>query len=294
MRQNTDAWLEMRKSHIGSSDAPIIMEVSKFKRTDGLWKTPYVLWQEKLDLLPEDKENSAMRWGKVNEPACLERYCKMVGQSFSPQVVFHQQLPYLMASLDGLAEDGKAAVEIKNAGKEDHEMAKSGAVPPHYYPQIQHQMECLEISSLHYFSVNSDDAVIVEVNRDDKYIEEMLKRHQIFWDCLDKFTPPSLTERDYRDQDEMWNEMAETAFYLKQERLALKKQYEEIERKEKSLIKELTDKSEKWNAKSENFRLTLSMRRGNVQYKNIPELKDVNLDSYRAKPIEIWKVDKLC
>ena len=39
--QQSEEWLEFRRSRIGASDAPIIMGVSP-------WKTHYKLWVEKI------------------------------------------------------------------------------------------------------------------------------------------------------------------------------------------------------------------------------------------------------
>src|SRR5690554_2634085 len=100
IKQNTQEWLDLRKHYIGASDAPIIMGVSPYKRSDGRKKTPYVLWMEKLDLLPVEEETFAMRFGKENEEIARKSYEKKIMNSVHPQVVFHPTIPYLMASLD--------------------------------------------------------------------------------------------------------------------------------------------------------------------------------------------------
>ena len=126
MQQGTAEWLEMRKNFIGASDAPVLMGFHQ-------WRTPRQLWEEKLGLSGGQKDNSSMSYGRnMEEPARL-RYSYITGIDVSPDVVYHPNKKFMMASLDGISEDRKTAVEIKNVCLEDHLVAKEGKVPPKYY-----------------------------------------------------------------------------------------------------------------------------------------------------------------
>ena len=152
--QNTPEWEEMRKNKIGGSDAPVIMEVSPYK-------TPYELWEEKLDLRPSATPTYNMARGHILEdPARLEAE-KMAGFLFFPQVKFHPTIPWMMASCDGIDPEEKHLVEIKSPGKEDHEIALSGQIPDKYFPQLQHQLEVCQLEMGYYFSFYEMKGVLV-------------------------------------------------------------------------------------------------------------------------------------
>jgi len=286
MKQNTKEWLETRKNYIGASDAPIIMGVSPYKRSDGRPKTPYILWMEKLDMLPRDQENHAMRYGKEMEQPAREAYEKMVNDFVSPKVCFHKSINYLMASLDGLSIDGKLAVEIKNANAEDHSLAENKKIPEKYYPQVQQQMACADLDGMHYFSFHKGKGVIVEVKRNDDYLEEMYSKEKEFWECVENFKPPKMTKDDFRERDENWYNQA---LYLKD----IKDQIKELEKKEEEAESILKQISERENSFYKNLRYTCSARKGTVDYSKIPELEGVDLDSYRKKHSQVWRLGSI-
>ena len=165
MEPYSEAWYEARKTHIGSSDTPILMGVGR--------KTRYRLWMEKLGYA-ENVKNAAMRRGSEMEPLALAAYMTTKGMEFAPKVIFSEE-PWYMASLDGVSDDGKHAVELKMAGAENHAIAMAGRVPEEYYPQLQHQLHGLKLETIDYhsvphFSKDCRDGVTVVVHRDDAYI----------------------------------------------------------------------------------------------------------------------------
>jgi len=280
VKQNTPEWLEMRKKMVGASDAPIIMQVSPYG-------TPYQLWEQKLDLAPPKEDTFAMREGRRKEdPARLELE-KMTGLFFLPQVKFHRQFPWMMASLDCIDPEGKYIAEIKCPKEEDHAIALAGQVPDKYFPQVQHQLEVCELEMGYYFSFYKTAGVIVKVYRDDHYIKKMLEKEKEFWDRLQEFTPPPMTEKDYEQKtDEKW-------LYTCEELLKIREQLKEIEvleKREKQLEDELKILSNKRNCIGGGVKLTRFIRKGNVDYSCIPELKNVELESYRKPPIEAYRI----
>jgi len=286
MKQQTNEWLELRKKYIGASDAPIIMGVSPYKRSDGRKKTPYILWMEKLDLLPRDAETPAMRFGKENESIARAEYEKKIGDYVTPKVCFHKEIPYLLASLDGISLDGKLAVEIKSANYEDHTLAKTKKVPAKYYPQVQQQMACTGLDHIHYFSFHKGEGVIVEVERDDKYLEEMYEKEKGFWECLKNFKAPELTSDDFHQRDSRW--------YTNAKRLLdLKEKMKELKEEEKTLEHFLRELSCNENSYFKDLRYASSRRKGNVDYSKIPELKGVDLEAFRKPSAEVWRLARI-
>ena len=184
IKQNTPEWLEIRKNCIGASDLAAILGVSP-------WMTAFDLWEIKMGLR-EVTQTSAMKRGADMEEMARLSYIFLTGHHVEPTVLFHKELPYMMASLDGYNASLPVAVEIKCGNKGDHINAgKKGKIPEKYYPQLQHQIEVAGLDSIDYFSYYPDmDSVLVKVERNQGYIDNLLAREAEFYDCMLNFTPP--------------------------------------------------------------------------------------------------------
>ena len=287
--QNTQEWLQCRKSHIGASDAPIIMGASRWKVPDGRYKTPLLLWQEKIGLADFSSENPAMAYGRRMEEPARQEYEKMTRTLMSPEVIFHAEVPYAMASLDGLSMDKTMAVEIKNCNEQDHLIARNNQVPDHYVAQVQHQLDCLNslygTETMHYFSFHGGEGIIVEVRRDADYIEELRRREARFWQCVQNFEEPELCDLDYREMDELWRAKAEMLWHLEE-------QVRNDNREALKLKEELKTLSNGLNSRCRGLTFSCSTRRGSVDYSRIPELIGVNLESYRKTPVVSWSLKR--
>jgi putative phage-type endonuclease len=275
--QQSDEWLQIRKTKIGASEASIILGLSP-------WKTPYQLWEEKLGLRTDSPKTHAMQRGIELEEKARRAFEDLTGLIVFPEVVFHPEHDWMMASLDGIDLALQNIVEIKCPGKEDHEIAKSGNIPDKYYPQLQHQMACTGLKSAYYFSYNGSQGIILRVERSDAYISNMIKAEKRFYDQMMTFEPPELTERDYiTKDDDIWSMTAHE--YLKTKRVIA-----DLEKRERELKQSLICMSGRSNAKGAGIRLSKIVRMGNVNYAAIPELENVNLNLYRKQPIETWRV----
>jgi hypothetical protein len=76
--------------------------------------------------------------------------------------------------------------------------------------------------------------------------------------------------------------------------LEAKKRLEAIENEEKSLRESLIQMTENQSSIGGGIRLTRSMRKGSVQYSQIPELQGINLEKHRKEPSEIWRLSAFC
>lgn len=277
IEQNTPEWLEMRKNYLGASDAPIVMGVSK-------WCTPLALWEEKLGISEPRQTNARMLRGHELEPEARKAYSDYTGVHVDPKVVFHPEIDYMMASLDGISPDGKTVVEIKCAGKKDHETAKQGRVPDHYYPQLQHQLAVIGVNMLHYFSYSFKEYCIVNVARDDTYIEEMIAREKDFWECLKSWSPPESCDKDFIVRDDA--EWCTASNQL----IDVKRRIKEAELEERRLKDVLVEMAGGQSTKGGGVKVQKITRRGAVDYKSIDALKSIDLDEYRKPPSVFWKV----
>ncbi len=275
LSQNSPEWLEFRKTKIGASDAPIIMEVSP-------WKTPYQLWEEKIGL-KENVVNYAMR-GTLMEDEARQSFEQQIGMSMFPMVKVHPEKDWAIASLDGIDIEEKLIVEIKCPGKEDHMTAMKGEVPEKYYPQLQHQLFVTGLDMVYYFSYTPTSSKILEVKREDYYIREMVAKSKKFHDCVMNFTPPELTERDYVERSDKEWEALSSSYLNVQEKIKA------LEEEEKSIRENLISIASSSNSIGYGIKLSKIIRKGSVDYQSIPELKDVNLEKYRKTPIQSWRI----
>ena len=153
------------------------------------WKTRIQLWEEKSKPAVFKKPTERMQRGLDLEPIARELFEMQSGIKFEPKVILHSEHDWIMASLDGMSECGRL-LEIKCPGIVDHAKALSGEVPSHYYPQLQHQMFCADVSSMFYFSFDGFDGVTVVVQRDQEYINRMFEEEKQFYNCVMSEIPP--------------------------------------------------------------------------------------------------------
>lgn len=282
--QQTEEWLEFRKNKVGASDAPVIMEVSP-------WKTPFKLWQEKSGIISGAIENEAMRRGKELESIARDCFVRQIGIEMSPKVVVSKAKDWMIASLDGINSNGDNIVEIKCPGYDDHHFADvKKMVPEKYYPQLQHQMYVAEVDKAYYFSyVDDSNNIILEIERDQKYIDKMIKKEKQFYECLINFIAPELTHKDFLCKDDPGFEAV--AKEWKEVMMLLEREKELIKREEelrKTLIKMAGDQ----NCKGSGITMQKITRKGNVDYSKIEALKGIDLDQYRKPATEYWKITK--
>jgi putative phage-type endonuclease len=279
MKQGTKEWHETRQRHIGASDAPVIMGVSPSR-------TLYQLYLEKIGKGEKVFETDAMRHGKAMEPKAREEFEALTGIVVFPTVVFHPKHKFMMASLDGMDLEKRFVLEAKcpmSEKSEDHICAMDGVVPEKYYPQLQHQLECVKsfgIDMIYYLSYTSNSSKLIEVEINQSYIDDMIVKHTEFWRRVQERDAPPMTEKDYIiREDEEWRT-------LEARWLFLKPYLEESEQLREKLINCANGQ----NVKGSNLTLSRFMRKGNVDYKSIPELKGINLEAYRKSPSECWKI----
>jgi putative phage-type endonuclease len=279
LEQGSENWHKFRKSHIGASDVPIVMGVSP-------WCTPHQLWQRKLGLIPEQEENDAMRRGKELECKAREIAEKHFQCKFYPIVGESEIYPWMSASFDGYNYLLKLVIEIKCPSQKDHELASQGKIPEKYIPQLQHQMYVGCLDEIHYMSYRNDlDYHFVKIDRDYEYIQKMLIEEKKFWDCLQNLEAPPLTENDYvdKEQDVSWANLA--VEYKK-----LKNRREELEVLENECKAALLEACQGQNCIGRGLKVSKCLRKGNIDYSQIPYLKNISLENYRGKGVEYWRI----
>ena len=250
------------------------------------FKTPYKIWQQKLDLCPPEKETEAMRRGKEKEPVAREEFCKQTGSNIFPLVVKNSKYPFLLASMDGFCPITKKGLEIKVPGRKDHESAMDGVIPEKYTWQLLHQMIVCDLQSIFYFSWNETSSKILEFSRDPDmekaYLEEAVKFWESVQDPVGKPIEPS--DRDYVKKTD------EDFLYIEEQWKLAKQMLKEAEIIEKTYRDSLISLADNQCCQGNSVRLTKYISRGRVDYGAIPELRGVNMEQYRKPNTVAWRV----
>lgn len=284
-------WLKWRKKGIGSSDSPIIMGVSP-------WKTVGELYLEKVDPFDpvEDTTNQYVKdLGNEVEPKVRSLFELYLGESFSPSLVEMEQFSFLRASLDGRSEDKKTIVEIKLSGKDDWQASRGkGIVPEKYYPQVQHALmvsgaeRCFYLAYL--FSAYKEDSkrlslnnlAIIEVLSDKDYQANLLKKEIEFWqNVTNKNDVYNVKLNGMEHNLKLYSDLSQEIEFLNEKLEAVRKEI---------IDAAVTNGKEKYECFG--FKIVKQERKGNIDYKKVPELQGVDLEKYRGKKISYWSIKK--
>ncbi len=276
VEQRSEEWLQLRRTKIGASDAPIIMGVSP-------WTTPYQLFQSKREEV-EDKDTWQMKRGRDMEKEALDALQEYLGIEMFQPVLMHDYHDWMIASYDALSLDGKVCAEIKCPGEKDHQLALSGYIPVKYNPQLQHQMAVNTLLEENiYWSYRDSKGVALHEKRDNPYIDALEQKEGIFYLGLINGVPPALTDRDYVERNENhWSYLAS----LEREAYQMEKIWKQ---KKEEFRSEMIDMAEGKSSIGGGIRLSKYECQGRVNYASIPELKGLDLDKYRDKTIVRWR-----
>ncbi len=282
LEQGTQEWLSWRKTVITATEASIIMG-------NNPWVTPYQCWQRKLGLSEEQKTNDAMERGKRLEPQARAQFIERYGIHMEPVVVESTEFDFLGASLDGISACNKI-LEIKCGGSNLHKMASHGVIPDYYLDQMQHQLLVTRAEKCFYYSYDGKDGICIEVYPDPEFINRFMPKAREFWKCVAYNDPPILRDEDYKDMsnDPAWKMMAKE--YKK-----INEEIKKLEEIKESYRKGLLNLCEDQNCLGDGLKVIKTIIKGRVDYDEIPEIKNIDLDKYRKKSTTAWKilVDKI-
>lgn len=269
MKQGSTEWLDKRKMCITASDIPTIMGINPY----GV--TPRDLWMQKKDRVPSPEMNLAMEHGIKTEPVARDCLNRLTGIKFQPSVVFHEKHSYFMASLDGLDFEEKRACEIKcpyNIRNYDAALQRKGPSKDHF-SQMQWQMYVKNLQNIIYFVYWSPTQFFIcECQRDDSFILEAVEAANQFYDWMINDIEPPDEYIHLNEQDE--REMVQRAIELKKMKKDVDNELDEIKNY-------FLEKSDFQSIKCGQLTINAVNTKGNIDYKNIPELQDCDLEEYR-------------
>jgi len=276
---------KFRSKGLGSSDMPVIMGVSP-------WKKPHGLWLEKTGIKPSTfKGNAATERGNELEPMVRSWYNENHGRCMIPESKVSDKYDYFRCNVDGVDHSINKVIEIKCGNLEDHIRAHSeGKIPDKYYPQVMF-FAYMYGYSVDYVSYNDKlkeaPFVVIKAEVDEEYINGMISMAHKFWEMVQTRTPPVLddSEDSFSSNAEMTSLIA-TYNGLKESHETAGKEMKEIQNKLSALV---THKKTVCNG----YRMTWIERKGSVNYAKIPDLKKVDVEQYRNKPSKFFTLRRI-
>ncbi len=275
---NSKDWLAWRKTIITATDCPAILGISPYT-------TAYQAWQYKHDLIKPQASNAAMENGKRLEPIARDRFIVEFGIYMEPECVESEEFNFLGASLDGISECRKYILEIKCNGHDRHEQVRKGIIPDFHIAQMQHQLLVTGAEKCFYYSFHRDEGVCIEVLPDPLFVQDFLPKARAFWKNVAFFEAPALSDRDYRDMNNnlSWKDLS--AKYQE-----IDSNLKMLEEKKDYIRKELISLCADQPSMGNGVKVIKTTTKGRVDYDMIPELQAVNVDQYRKKPSDSWKI----
>lgn len=200
----TDAQKALRKNGIGASETAMIMGFSNYK-------TPYMLWCEKLGMLDAEEEMTEQQeWGHRIEPVIRAKYSEIHGVDVVvPDTLFHPERPYMFAHLDGYVAATHSVMEAKNVSefaKQEWGIEGTDKIPMAYLIQVAHQ--CIVTEEVYGRCDYGDVACLIGGNKYKEYRYErdaeleqfILTAIDTFWTerIIPRVEPESITIEDTR------------------------------------------------------------------------------------------------
>ena len=279
LHQNTPDWHRWRLQGIGSSDAPVIMG-------DSVFKTLRKLWAIKTGRAIESCSSPAARRGHELEQLARKTYETQTEIQTEPTCLVHDRREWMRASLDGLSFDGSIVLEIKCPWNEQgHEAAREGRIPSQYYAQLQHQLEVSGAQEAHYWSFDGTSGLLVRVLPDQEYTARLVKAETEFWQRVrDNQWPDGLEDELDLGADSQWISVATK---YREAKIRLDRATFE-EQQARKLLEAMATARRTYGCGIEVLK---SLRKGAVDYSRVPELRGVNLESFRKPAVEVVKIN---
>lgn len=188
--QGTAGWLKAREDMLTASDAYVPLGIKGYK-------TAKQLLLEKAGIALKPAPSYMMTLGNVREPIARQKYELVRGvRVYLLGLIPLPNHPWLGASPDGITSDGKL-IEIKCPSSR---RIGNGLVPPIYVPQVQLQLQALEVNELDFIQFKpgtpsnelfshfacEDEFTIRPVLRDDKWFAGALPKLKEFHEQLQR------------------------------------------------------------------------------------------------------------
>lgn len=187
--QGTPEWVAARRDGIGASDLAVIAGESPYK-------SPLDLWAEKRGLVEPviDAEQAELfEIGHLMEPTLLAIYERRTGRrpERAPNALAHPEIPWARASLDAIA----PVERIVEAKWTNSTRWPADGIPEDVRIQCQWQMFVTGWKVADVVALVGRSARVVEVPRDDAYIDDLYALAEDFWSRVESGERPAVDGR---------------------------------------------------------------------------------------------------
>ena len=289
IEQRSPEWFKARKGKITGSQVGAILGVNPYKKPADAMRE---MVRSFHNAPSEFSGNTATEWGTANEASATQQF--EMFHSIAPVIEtgfhIHPEHDWLGASPDGLL-DENGVIEIKcpyGQREKNPPTFKTLAEQPHYQAQIQIELFCTgrEFCEFYQWAPFGDLKETEQFNQ--LWIDENLPKLKAFHDAY-------LVERELpnaqRYLEPKHTEVSDTfVIDLVTRHSELSEQIKALEVLKKDLFAEIVERCGEKESEINGHKLTLVERKGSIDYKKVPELKGVDLESYRKAGSSYWKL----
>ena len=264
LEQGSLEWHEHRAKYRNASEAGAVMGVSPYQ-------TPRELWESKNGIGKPFQGNVATDYGIAMEPEALAMFEELWETELEPTVFVDGEYS---ASLDGYSVSS-IMVEIKCPyQKQQSKLWQTEEIPEHYYWQMVHQQMVCKAKRCYFFVYIDDNHYRVTPMLPNQGDIEKLRAA---WD--DFYANPP--EPKFQNRDDL--------IPLAEEYAALKAAADDANKKLKETETQLKQSCEV-SSVAGNVQIQTICKKGTIDYKSIPDIKEVDLESYRKPTTTYQKV----
>lgn len=289
IEQRSPEWFKARKGKITGSQVGAILGVNPYKKPADAMRE---MVRSYHNAPSEFTGNSATEWGTANEESATKQFEMFHSIAPVEETGFHihPEHEWLGASPDGLL-DENGVIEIKCPyGQRDKNppVFKSLEDQPHYAAQIQIELFCTgrEFCEFYQWAPHGDLKETAEFNQ--LWIDENLPKLKAFHEAylIERELPNA--QRYLEPKHTEVNDEFITDLVTRHSELS--EQIKALEVLKKDLFTEIVERCGEKESEINGHKLTLVERKGSIDYKKVPELKGVDLESYRKSGSSYWKL----
>ena len=185
-----EKWLEMRLSHINSTEAATLFDLNKYQ-------SYFEMWHEKRRReIVNFGDNDRMKAGRFLEPSIAKLALDEIECNGSPFKQYLAQKEFRLASsFDWKITSGKFnkwLMEVKNVDKWIYQKEWQDDIPPdHIEMQVQHQLAVSQRpGTILAVLVGGNDLKLIPREYDEKIAESIAQESMHFWQTLEEGKEP--------------------------------------------------------------------------------------------------------
>ncbi len=172
-----EAWLKLRKTGIGGSDAAAICGLNPYA-------SAIHVFQDKTSEELNVKDSEPMRQGRDLEDYVARRFCEASGLKVRRSHMLYRSTShsFMIADVDRLIVGQDAGLECKTASAYSYDQWKDGQIPTHYLIQCLHYMAVTGKREWYIAVVILGKAFLYQkITWNDEVIKKLIAIEEAFW-----------------------------------------------------------------------------------------------------------------